>query len=176
MEAHLRALSIWDRLIGAVIVMSGLWILIKSVEPDANSLWSGIPWFLFGSYYLVCGHLLYLTGHFLARGSNKARLAAIALTAMQLLRIVSDLAAIEGGMDVLAVLLQVAWVVAILWALLNKRAVRLCTEEYRQHVLATSYVQIPTFKTPFFWIPVVLVSLFFILLLALISMMFGVIR
>jgi hypothetical protein len=48
---------------------------------------------------------------------------------------------------------------AHLWAFFNRRGVAIRQSQYLERVAASPHLKVPTFSSPFFWIPLILVGL-----------------
>jgi hypothetical protein len=94
MEAHLRALALWQRVGGVLLAVAALWLigtsLLTSSSPgDFGGTVAALAMFV-AVFCIVLAAGSFVIGHFLARYSNVARILAGVLTAlsavMQLLR------------------------------------------------------------------------------------------
>jgi hypothetical protein len=93
MEAHLRALAIWQRVGGVLLGVAAVWLVGTSMLTSHEGAFGGTlaAVAMFGAVFcLVLAAGSFVIGHFLARYSNVARIIAGVLTAlsaaMQLLR------------------------------------------------------------------------------------------
>ena len=176
MEAHLRALSIWDRVLGVLCIIGTVWMVGDGVGLSIDSFSRHLPFVIQVVMFGSSGILLYLIGHFLARYRNVARIGAGIVMALRMLGILAGLVELNSLSDLISILISTAWTVAVLWALFNKRAVRICTENYRLLVSRTPRVVPPTFKSPFFWVPLILTAIMLVIILLLFSMMVTIVR
>ncbi len=179
MEAHLSALALWYR-IGAVLgVLFAVLLLVKGRAllggEDFGSRLGDALTVIAGIAIAGCA-LSFVLGHFLSRYANWARVTAgvfAALTlAMQILGFASGLIQYASSRDIdmggfsyqtgpsllqvlIPGLLGIAWWSGVTWALLSRRSAHICDEGYRQLVAATSSLRPPTFRSPFFMIPLI---------------------
>lgn len=172
MEAHVSAIALLYRitaLLGGVVCL----MLLISTVAAGERMWARMSGILIILMVVIAviGLLVYALGHFLGKFSNAARIIAMILGLVGLVgNIFSIGLAIITGMDprvtgmpplpltILMHVLSMGWGVAILWALYNSRAASLCTETYIQRVASSPDVKPPTFASPFFWLPFILVG------------------
>jgi hypothetical protein len=160
---------------GAIIAMAGIGMASsgRGRGSDAAAVGMGVMLFLVLLGGGLCV-LIYLLGHHLAKYSNAARIIAAVLTILGILATVCNglgtMAGVAGAgrgdapagammIMLLVVLLQGAYYVAQAWALLNSRSGAICTDQYKSLVAQTPSEQPPTYSSPFFWIPLVLLVL-----------------
>lgn len=151
MEAHLRAIAVWQRIAGLLALLaSGLLFFASSAggAPPALMLVALLPLVLVGGASLAVGQGLWL---YHAWG----RWTLVVLNAVGLLNGLYGLVAGHklGG------LLQLGWVGATLAVLLSARAAQICSAEYRQRVARTPNASVRWYASPFFWIPAVVLGL-----------------
>lgn len=140
MEAHLQAISLWCRAIG---VTGGImWPFIINMEAGIGTL-----------ILLVPPVVLFTLGHFLRKYSNKARIITGVLAALAIIIEMPVYAATRKTMWIMPPEAPIVLTIALLWALFNHRASKICTYEYRQLASFTSYVKPPVFKSLLFLIP-----------------------
>ncbi len=170
MEAHLRALAIWYRLGGVLAVIVALIFGFKGggamsgAGPLAQlGIALAVLMGLLGAAYCVLGELL-------ARYWNAARIISAGLTILQMVGNLYSMVSAPGGGSIVGGLIGLAWYGAIAWALLNGRSSAICTAGYRDLVARSPSLKPPTFKSPFFWIPLVLICLGIALVVALFGM------
>jgi hypothetical protein len=204
MESHLRGLAFWYRLGAVLLGVSGLamfgfmWSLQRHsaiFDPSvrSSSLLAGlVGWVSMLMLVAVVGS--YVLGHFLAKFSNGARLAAGILTilslAFGLLKFVltcvaysrlSDLYVGDSYYDmrpslmgpIVSLLLSTIWSGAIIFTLFSGRAAAVCAPVYRTLVARTAQMRASMVKTPFFVIPLVVTILAALFVLRLVMMTRG---
>ena len=189
MESHFRGLAFWYRLGAVLLAVSGLamlgfmWSLQHGAVFDptvrSSSLVAGlVGWASMLMLAAVVGS--YVLGHYLARFSNGARLAAGILTivslAFSLLKFVltaiayskiGDLYAGDAYYDmrpslagpIVSLILTTIWSVAMIFTLLSGRAAAICAPTYRTIVARTAQMKASMVKTPFFVVPLVVTIL-----------------
>ncbi|HXU72449.1 MAG TPA: hypothetical protein VN947_24170 [Polyangia bacterium] len=198
MESHFRGLAFWYR-VGAILagvtflaafgLMGSLFMgLGRGSLHGTNALMAGaFGYVAFFVLAFVAGS--YVLGHFLARFSNGARIAAAVLTMFGLVgevarfvltcmaysrvaELYADTSYYASGPSLLGpivlFILSVMWCLAILVTLLSSRARQVCAPAYRTIVARTAQMRASLWKTPFFVIPLVgssLVALFMMRLL-----------
>jgi hypothetical protein len=172
MESHLSAIALWFR-VGAILGMVGIGLAMFGLMADSRrSADAGAAIF---AVLLVGGilALLLVLGQKLAQYSDGARITAGVLSVIGLIGQWLQLLVLLGessrrmGRDreamavwiVVATLVGTAWAITMAWALFNSRSARICTESYRQLVARTPEQKPPTYGSPFFWIPLVLLGL-----------------
>jgi hypothetical protein len=173
MEAHVTAIALWYR-IGALLGGVGLVLVLVSTIGSAGRIRSEMMVIIVVVLALCLGLvvLMYLLGLHLGRFSNTARIIALVLTLLGMAGSVLQM----GMASVLSVgspyskgpplgpsvamhLVSLCWSAAYLWALYNRRAVALCTPEYIEGVSRSPGVRPPTYGSPFFWAPFILLAL-----------------
>src|SRR5581483_4372628 len=196
MEAHLRALAIWQRVGAVLMAVAALWLV--GALAMAGSRLGQFSGFIGGigavmaAIFLAMAVGSWVLGHFLSRYSNGARITAGVLTSISLgWQVLStgfamfarpsyaydDYGSRYGGYGmhhssgagmwaVLSFILIVIWMSSVLWALFNRRSSKICTPEYRDIVAKTPELAPSTLKSAFFIIPAALGG--FVLLLALV--------
>jgi hypothetical protein len=151
MEAHLTAVAISFIIYGSLMALLGVILMVSGFVKFGLEYYRHIisPWNLSGVGLGLAGVLL---GVYLRRYSNIARVTA-------------------GVLTTLALLFQwlfgpaLTWLFAVfagptLWALFNHRAAEICTEGYRHMVGSRRGVPPGTYRSPFFWGPLLLLALF----------------
>jgi hypothetical protein len=132
----------------------------------------------------------YVMGHYLARYVNAARVAAGVIAVLGLVLTVVrtgfTIYVVERAYDLYGggrygyggpslggiifwALVTIMWSIAVTWALLSRRSATVCTPEYRTIVARTRELKAPTFKSPFFVLPLVACSFVVLATLILIS-------
>jgi hypothetical protein len=154
MEAHLRAIAIWQRISGLLGLLGcGLLLVLGAA--------GGVPGGALGAALLP---VLLVAAATLALGQGlwsywaAARWVMLALQVLPILGGLHGLATLPGALK-LAALLQLAWPVAVGLVLLSARTAAICTPEYRALVARTPRVSVPWPFSPFFWIPALLLGL-----------------
>jgi hypothetical protein len=187
MESHFRGLAFWYRLGAVLLGVSVLGLLgmfgfvgrhelgmVTQMSPGASLIAGALGWIAMVMLVAVVGS--YVLGHYLARFSNGARLAAGILTivslAFGLLKFVltcfayskiGDLYAGDVYYDmrpslagpIVSLLLTTIWSLAIIFTLFSGRAAAVCAPTYRTIVARTAQMKASMVKTPFFVIPLV---------------------
>lgn len=103
-----------------------------------------------------------MVGLFLGRYSNMARIVAGVLMILTVLGNGWRLLEIKGVLDAVSLGLPILWAGAVVWVLFNRRAAKLCTDEYRELVARTAFVKPAAYKSPFFWVPFFVTGAYFI--------------
>ena len=67
---------------------------------------------------------------------------------------------------VVSSIVAIGWCAALLWAFFNHRMTVVCSEEYKGAVRAASGEKPPTVKSPFFWVPFILLAITTVVTLA----------
>jgi RNA polymerase subunit RPABC4/transcription elongation factor Spt4 len=167
MEGHLRAIGLWFR-IGGVLMLAWLGFLTLSGYPLLRFMPSEARMFLMAYGALAFGFVL--IGFFLSRFSNTARLiAGICTTLFVSIQVLQAIHAFEGRIREAGSLIAVmaaGWGIAVLWALVNARASKICRPGYAQLVSMTPQARSSMANSPFFWIPMILIASIFGLALA----------
>lgn len=151
MEAHLRAIAVWQRIGGLLTLIAvGLASALAAtggVRPGVVAL-GLLPLLLVGGASLAVGQGLWLY-------HGWGRWTLVVLNAVGLLNGLYGLFAGQrlGG------LLQLGWVGATLAVLLSARAAQICSAEYRERVARTPGTRVRWYASPFFWIPAVVLGL-----------------
>ena len=194
MEAHLRALAIWQRVGAVLMAVAAVWLVgalaLSSSRFGQFGGFIGGVGTVMAAIFLAMAIGSWVLGHFLSRYSNGARITAGVLTSISLAwQVVSTGFALfarpsyaydeygsryggyghssgAGMWTVLSFLLIVIWMSSVLWALFNRRSSKICTPEYRDIVAKTPELVPSTLKSPYFIIPAALTG--FVLLLALV--------
>jgi len=202
MESHFRGLAFWYRLGAVLLGVSALGLIgmfgfvgrhelgmVSHMSPSASLIAGAVGWIAMVMLAAVVGS--YVLGHYLAKFSNGARLAAGILTlvsmAFGVLKFVltciayskiNDLYAGDIYYDmrpslagpIVSLLLTTVWYLAMVFTLFSGRAAAVCAPAYRTIVARTAQMKASTVKTPFFVVPLVvmiLVALFALRLLML---------
>lgn len=178
MEGHLAAIGLWYRIVGMLGLVGIVLVLLAVAASEplqlrartyAVTVFAICVVVLLG---LLGSTLVMVLGHHLARRSNAARLTAGLLTVLGLLgeglalagtaasilrpEMQEDAAAAGSvGLALLVGILSLLWGLALLWALFNSRASWICSESYHRAVLRGPREAPYTFRSPFFWIPMI---------------------
>ncbi len=173
MEAHVSAIALWHRIqavVGLVAVVLGVPALIIMSGGEMGSMEHAVIAIVF---VMVAGASIgyFFIGRYLGRYYDGARIAAAVLIGLALASSAINLVAAGGrvaaggaeagpaAMLLLLVAVAIAWDVAKLWALYNARSGAILTAEYRAVVARTPQLAPPTFRSPFFWLPLVGIGL-----------------
>jgi hypothetical protein len=181
-EAHLRALALWHRIGAVLVAVIAIAVMVQSgivaSRLSAEGLGDAVGLWLSGATVWVCSIVLamcagsYVLGHFLARYVDAARIVAGVLAVIELVLAVvrtcgslalqshrySPYGSSSAG-TILAFLLNVVWTSCVAWVLLSSRAAHVCRPQYRTLVARTPALQPPTYRSPFFLIPTIVVAL-----------------
>lgn len=144
-ESHLVALAIWQRITCMLGVVFVGWTLMSLSGLGAPAALVGAAVALPLAVSVACGAL----GFFLMKYSNVARMLTAALSAFGIL------ATVLGGPS-LASVIPLGFHTAVLAVLLSDRSAALCTPEYRERVARTPGESVPWARSPFFYIPALL--------------------
>jgi hypothetical protein len=179
---HLVALALWLRIGGVLGVLAAVRLFLlggQSGTGEYSRAISGMAMGI-GVGVLVGSALSFVLGHFLARHHNWARITAGTFAALGLALFVivfglgiyalatapsipEGMYSYHEGPSVFGVLgrgaLSILWMSAVTWAYFNRRAASICTERYRHVVAATPTVKPATFKSLFFVIPCLLLTI-----------------
>jgi hypothetical protein len=160
-EEHLRAIAFWPRvssLLGLVgVVLLAGYALSEGVARSGRAL-AALGVLVLPALLLLAG--VYAVGHYLHRYHPAARIVQMVLTGVGLASGLLDVVA--QPRIVLLALPGLAWTGAIFFVLLNARAARICSDDYRELVRCTPAVRVSWWASPFFWIPAVLMALGFV--------------
>ena len=156
MEGHLRAIALWDRVYGCLLILAGFGLLYEvrySFGPDFMNLIAFV--------FMGAGVMLFVVGAGLHGYSNTARLIRGFLTIMACIGGgLGALSAMSGGcFGSIAQVLAFAWNVVILWALFNETSADICTQEYRDLVSETPDGKPRLLSSFIFWVPLAQVVL-----------------
>jgi hypothetical protein len=148
-EAHLVALAIWQRIscLACVVFAFGTFMALATTgsAPAALVLAAlAIPL----AFAVVCG----LLGFYLMKYDNVARVITAAMSGLGILWTV-------GGDPSLASVIPLGYHAAAMIVLLGSRSAALCTNEYQQRVACTPEQAVPWARSPFFYVPVLLIVL-----------------
>lgn len=170
MEAHLRAIAIWYRIVAVLLAIAGVCFLLAGAMGGGSSR-EGPALMVAAIMVGGIGVLIYLLGHHLAKYSNTARIISGVLTilgagmqALQLLVLAAGQApkqAMGAGPMILIGLVQMGYYIAQTWALFNGRSSEICSESYKQAVQQSPHLSPPTYSSPFFWGPFALFAVAF---------------
>ena len=162
MEAHLQAIAIWYWIAAAacVLLAGGLVLFFKeSLPADAQRMMkAGIVMGILGAV------TSYALGSYLMKYSEGARITAGIMSGLTLLMNIAAVARPGGALSqgnwgrLVSTTLAAGWCVVLLWAFFNGRSSIVCSEEYRVIVKATPDQKPETFRSPFFWVPFILVG------------------
>lgn len=151
MEAHLRAIAVWQRIGGLLGLLGGGLLVFAGAAggaPPGLLLLGALPVILVGGASLAVGQGLWLY-HAWGRWT---------LVVLQAVGLLNALYGLVAGHKVGA-LLQLGWVGATLAVLLSARAAQICSAGYRQRVARTPNASVRWWASPFFWIPALVLGL-----------------
>lgn len=145
-EAHLVALAIWQRIgcmLGLVFVAWTFMTLsaLSGVPAGFVAATVALPLAISVAYGAL--------GFFLIKYNQVARVLTAALSGLGIL------ATVVGGLS-LASVIPLGFHTAVMVVLLRERSVALCTPEYRERVARTPGESVPWARSPFFYIPALL--------------------
>lgn len=183
MEGHLAAIGLWYRtagLLGLFVIVLSLLAVALSEPMQLRAKTYAVTVFAMCIVVLVGllgSSLVFVLGHHLARRSNTARLTAGLLTVLSLLgnglglagaalsvarpEVQSNpLLASSVGSVLVAGVLSLLWGLALLWAFFNSRASWVCSEAYNRAVMRGPKEAPYTWRSPFFWLPLIPTMLF----------------
>jgi hypothetical protein len=160
MEAHLRAIAIWYK-IGAV--MGALSILgLLMAQNDGKIPGEYVAGLKVGVVMIAAFSVFsWMLGHYLAAYSAGGRIVARLVTFLSILMNVFGLVRPGGGLDqfkwgkIGLHVCFIAWLLMVAFILRNARTADICTEEYRALVKNTPGQTPPTFRSPFFLMPLI---------------------
>ncbi|MCO5168333.1 MAG: hypothetical protein M9894_18495 [Planctomycetes bacterium] len=153
-EGHLRAISLWNLLSGALGVVGALLMALVGVWAGAAGIGLGLA-FVCCSVSLLVGAL----GWALWMYHGAGRALFLVLGALAMLGHLLELHEAPGVMK-LFVLGPMGWTGAIVYVLASARAAHICTAEYRALVARTApYAAVRWWCSPFFFVPMVLFAL-----------------
>lgn len=162
-EAHIRAVAIWSIAGGVIVTLLLVWLLLSA---DASILRRGPVTGFIGIGILLSG-LSVFVGIGLYAYQAWAQMTYALLTGIGVLMSLASLTVAEGA-QISGAMLQIGFSCACLWVVLGGPAARIFTEEYRQKVEQTERTTyVPTYSSPFFWIPLLLIGLAFACVIAL---------
>jgi len=152
MEAHLSAVAIWFRvwahlgagLVALILVLSiwaGTW---RGSAGFRTFGWTGV---VLGLLFVALGAL----GYFLARYGNDARLISSVIALLFFVYSVRQVYRVREVWDALLSLMTFVSAAALTWLCLNRRAARICTDDYREQAGRLPAPVRFSLRSPFFW-------------------------
>jgi hypothetical protein len=165
MEAHFRAVALWYEIFGVLSWLLALGILYYMREKYDLPPEKIVSLKIGAITCLGWGALMFAVGWFLDRLSEPARVIARILTLLMILGWAYFIVRPRGGIDshswfsVVYAVFSILGLLAVGWALANWRSAVFCTEDYRTLVKNTPSERPATLKSPFFWVPLVWLSL-----------------
>lgn len=162
-EAHIRALAIWARIGGIFAILGGIIFMAFLTSIPGGARGAGAFQAIagvFGVILLAFGVGYLLIGIYMAKYHAWARWTYVGLTSLGMLMNLLGFMANPVPQEMVGVVINLAWAGACLWVMLGGPSATIFTDDYRALVASMGpSVYIPTYKSPFFWIPAALFGL-----------------